>query len=228
MSGQQRYVNSNPDFRQVNADGDWRIVNSLDVVNAQFPIVPKWRSASIASFAPTYVSVTNSLRRQARSRGAQAWQVTLRYGAMKRATFAPLWAFLTRQGGQAGTFTVNLPEFAPRGNAIGTPRIKGAGQTGSSIITDGWNPSTMVLRDGDFIQIEPGTKVYQVTADRTSDGSGNVEIPIYPALRASPADNAALTANPLFLMALAGDTVEVGWDQCVIVPDFEVSLVEVV
>jgi len=226
--GQQRYVNSVPDFRQVNASGDWRIVNALDVVNADYPITPKWREASISTFAPTYVSVTNSLRRQARSRGAQAWQVTLRYGAMKRATFAPLWAFLTRQGGQAGTFTVNLPEFAPRGAATGTPRVNGSGQTGTSLVTDGWSNNTLILREGDFIQVEPATKVYQVTADVTSNGSGAATIPIYPALRSSPGDNAAVTPNPLFLMALTGDTVEVGWDQCVIVPDFEVSLVEVV
>lgn len=226
--GQQRYVNNVPDFRQVNDAGDWRIVNSLDVVNAEYPVVPKWRDASIASFSPTYVSVTNSLRRQARSRGAQAWQVTLRYGAMKRATFAALWAFLTRQGGQAGTFTANFPDFAPRGTATGTPRLNGAGQTGTSILTDGWTINTLILRQGDFLQIEPATKVYQVTADVTSDGAGNATIPIYPALRTSPGDNAAITANPLFLMALTGDTVDVAWNQCLIVPEFEVSLVEVV
>ncbi|MEK9722460.1 MAG: P22 phage major capsid protein family protein [Rhodospirillaceae bacterium] len=98
----------------------------------------------------------------------------------------------------------------------GTPLVNGASQTGSSLITDGWTASAASrLKDGDVFTIagvyavnpvsKANTGVLQqfvVTANVSSDGSGNATIPIYPAITASgaqqtvsgsPADNAALT-----------------------------------
>lgn len=98
----------------------------------------------------------------------------------------------------------------------GTPLVNGASQTGSSLITDGWTASAASrLKKGDVFTIagvyavNPVSKnttgvlqQFVVTADVSSDGSGNATIPIYPAITpttaqktvsASPADNAALT-----------------------------------
>jgi hypothetical protein len=84
----------------------------------------------------------------------------------------------------------------------GTPLVNGASQTGSSIITDGWPDSTVVLKAGDLVQFASITLVYDVTADVTSDGSGNATIPISPNIFSggSPANNAAITitASVLF------------------------------
>src|SRR6266699_1375535 len=103
----------------------------------------------------------------------------------------------------------------------GTPLVNGAGQTGSSRITDGWtNTSASRLKKGDVFSIasvyavNPQSRLstgrlrqFVVTAD-CSDTAGAITIPIYPALtppnadgtgaqfqtvNASPADNAALT-----------------------------------
>jgi len=77
----------------------------------------------------------------------------------------------------------------------GTPVVNGANQTGSSLITNGWTASTQVLNQGDVIQLGTGsTGVYAVnpqsrqstgrlqdfvvTANVTSDGSGNATIPL--------------------------------------------------
>lgn len=75
----------------------------------------------------------------------------------------------------------------------GTCLVNGAGQTGSSIVSDGWTNSTLVLLEGDVIQL---TDVYAVnpqsyqstgqlqdfvvTANVTSNGSGQATIPVYP------------------------------------------------
>lgn len=96
----------------------------------------------------------------------------------------------------------------------GTPLVNGASQTGSSLVTDGWSLSTQVLNKGDIITLagvngvnpqnrqSTGARQFVVTADVTSDGSGNATIPIYPAITPStafqtvdvgPADNAAIT-----------------------------------
>jgi hypothetical protein len=101
----------------------------------------------------------------------------------------------------------------------GTPLANAAvAQTGASIITDGWTAAAALrLKQGDVIQfanvfaVNPQNfqstgvlKDFVVTADVSSDGSGNATIPISPAIvtsgafqnvTAGVADNAAVTIN---------------------------------
>ena len=73
----------------------------------------------------------------------------------------------------------------------GTPITNGVAQVGGSIISDGWTASTVVLNRGDIIQVAGvfavnpqslqsfGTLAnFVVTADVSSDGSGNATIPV--------------------------------------------------
>jgi len=78
----------------------------------------------------------------------------------------------------------------------GTPLTNGAGQTGSSIVTDGWDTGvTGLLKEGDVITFagvyEINPQSYQstgrlqhfvVTADVDSDGLGNATIPVSHAI----------------------------------------------
>jgi hypothetical protein len=77
----------------------------------------------------------------------------------------------------------------------GTPLVAGADQTGSTIDTDGWPNSTLVLKKGDLITFASIVTVYDVTADATTNGSGEVTISINSPIFSggSPADNAAIT-----------------------------------
>lgn len=95
----------------------------------------------------------------------------------------------------------------------GTPLVNGASQTGSSVITDGWTASAAQrLNVGDVLQftgvyaVNPQNRRstgqlrdFTVTANASSDGSGNMTISISPAIVAtgafqnvtnSPANNA--------------------------------------
>lgn len=97
----------------------------------------------------------------------------------------------------------------------GTPLVKGANQTGSSLLTDGWSASvTGVLKKGDVITLASVNGVnpqsrestgqlrnFVVTQDVDSNASGNATVPIYPAITtsgaeqtvtAAPADNAVI------------------------------------
>jgi hypothetical protein len=108
---------------------------------------------------------------------------------------------------------VNSHTVGPLG---GTPLVNGASQTGSTLVTDGWTASAASrLKKGDVFTIANVYAVnpqnrqstgqlrqFVVTADVSSDGSGNASIPISPAIttsgqfqtvNAGPADNAALT-----------------------------------
>ena len=95
-----------------------------------------------------------------------------------------------------------------------TPLVKGAGQTGSTLVVDGWASGATSLKKGDIFTVAGVFQVNQVsyastgqlqqfavTAD-VSDTSGEISIPISPAIitsgqlqtvTASPADNAVVT-----------------------------------
>lgn len=108
------------------------------------------------------------------------------------------------------------------GTQGGTPLVNGANQTGSSINSKGWTASvTNVLVKGDIItfagvhRINPLTRQstgdlrqFVVTANVSSDGSGNAAIPVacvdgdgitltgpYQTVDVSPADSAAITVQ---------------------------------
>lgn len=81
-------------------------------------------------------------------------------------------------------------------SSAGTPVVKGASQTGSSLIIDGVPASaTGYLKAGDYISLGTGTstRLYKVLDDANSNGSGEVTVEIFPDLRTSPADDATVT-----------------------------------
>ena len=76
--------------------------------------------------------------------------------------------------------------------------MKGASQTGATLLIDGCTASqSSYLAAGDYIQIgaTASSQLYKVTQTAASDGSGNATLEIWPELRSSPADNAAITVN---------------------------------
>jgi len=94
------------------------------------------------------------------------------------------------------------------------PLVNGADQTGATLAIDGLQASKAdVFKAGDYFQIGTGSsaRLYMVTADAASNASGEATLDIWPPLRASPADNAALTiTNPKGVFRLTGDVN--GWD----------------
>ena len=144
------------------------------------------------------------------------WRCTLTFPPLKRETSGPLQAFLARVSDLGNRFF--MPDFsAPlRGAGGGTPTVKGAGQTGRLIQTQGWPDDTLILRAGDMIQFGQN-RLHIVTEDVTSnpgdalldesgdpildesgvaiatEGGGLAPIPIEPPLRVAPADNTPIT-----------------------------------
>jgi hypothetical protein len=135
--------------------------------------------------------------------------------------------------GSISDFDVYMSQNTPNhlvGPLGGTPLVNGASQTGSSLVTDGWTAAAASrLKKGDIFTIagvymvNPQTKAtlsklqqFVVTADVSSDGSGNLTAAIFPSIitsgatqtvSASPADNAAITvvgtASTLYAQNLA-------------------------
>jgi hypothetical protein len=106
------------------------------------------------------------------------------------------------------------------GTQGGTPVVNGAGQTGNSLITNGWTASAAVLNAGDVISIGTTTagslavnpqnrqstgalRQFVVTANVTADGSGNATIPI-----SGPSGFGIVTAGPFQTVTVSPST---GW-----------------
>lgn len=85
-------------------------------------------------------------------------------------------------------------DYKLRWITVPLPLVKGASQTGASLITDGWSEGDG-LNAGDYICFENGTyrELHIVTADGFADSSGDLTLAIAPNIRRSPADNNAIT-----------------------------------
>lgn len=147
-----------------------------------------------------------SLDSQQQRHQGQQWLADLSIPPLQGAAELGAWAaFLTALRGRYGTFTWGPPD-RNQGTAPGTPVVNGAIQTGESLATRGWSVSaTGVLKAGDLIQIGSGgaSRMYRVLLDVDSDASGNAAIDVWPRLRESPADGAAvLTSDAVGLWRL--------------------------
>ncbi len=195
---------------------------------ADYPSTPIFMSFNLVSNTPAFVSKAQSGKRQVRRFGAHLWSLTAKYSALTRDQFAPVYAFAVKQKGQYGTFTIVIPEMSsPLGVGTGTPLVSGAGQVGNTLTTSGWTPNTSsILKAGDIFNISNDTKVYMVTEDANSDGSGNATLTFEPDMVRTPADASALTVNDVeFTMEFAGPTQQYGANHPLLFT-YEVSMIE--
>jgi hypothetical protein len=116
---------------------------------------------------------------------------------MTRASAEEWISFMISLNGMQGTFLLGDPFGATaRGVGTGTPLVKGASQTGNSLITDGWAVSqTGIMKAGDYFQLgsNSSSKLYKVLVDANSDGSGNATLDIFPSINTAVNDDSALT-----------------------------------
>ena len=159
--------------------------------------------ANIVLTARNSIAVATSpftLTQQVMQHQGSRWEANVTLPPMKRESAEEWIAFLISLNGQYGTFLLGDPLGATaRGSASsspGTPLVNGGSQTGTTLNIDGApNSATGYLKAGDYIQLGSGsgTQLYKVLADANSNGSGQVSLDIWPSLRSSPSDNAAVT-----------------------------------
>ena len=141
----------------------------------------------------------HSLKQQVQRFDGQLWQAEIKLPDMPRAVAAPWTAFLLAMNGRLGTVLVGDPYAAtPLGVATGTPLVDGASQVGGTLNSKGWTPSvTGILKAGDYVQLGSGvaTRLHQVLEDADSDAGGLAALTLWPDLRESPADGAAIVTN---------------------------------
>lgn len=143
----------------------------------------------------------------------EQWRMDFRMPPLLDQDVADEWvSFALKLQGSYGRFLAGDPgRAAPRGVGGGTPLVNGTSQTGNTLNIDGAPFSTTQwLKRGDYFQLGTGasSRLYKLTADATTNGSGEVLLEFVPGLRSSPADNAALTiVNPRGLFRMASNDV---------------------
>lgn len=129
--------------------------------------------------------------------GGERWRISFSLPNIVDRSLAGQWkAFGAAMRGKYNIFLCGDPlGKVPTGIATGTPLVDGGGQTGNTLNTKGWsNNITGILNAGDYFQLGTGVnaRLYMLTETANSDGSGEATLRFEPALRSSPADNAAV------------------------------------
>jgi hypothetical protein len=96
----------------------------------------------------------------------------------------------------------HIDYLTPKGSAGGFPLVKGASQTGSTLIVDGCPLNTANwLRAGDIFRVQGLPQAFEAAADVNTEGDGraliSLVVPIFTG--GSPADNATLTVTGVTL-----------------------------
>jgi len=165
---------------------------------AAFPsITPTSSTMGLITNSKSFVSPLTGYT-QTSSRKGNRWFLRMVFNNLQTDERGVLKGYFAFMEGQVNRIEVGDHSYTgARGALGGTPKVKGVDQSGTSLITDGWPNSTVVLKAGDLFSFNNGTynELKMVTADGTSDGSGNLTISIMPEIHTSPADNAVITTS---------------------------------
>lgn len=93
------------------------------------------------------------------------------------------------------------------GGGSGTPRVAGAGQSGTSILTDGWTGTDPVLKAGNIIKFASIDQVFDLAADAPNLSAGAVTLSLNPGIvvGGEPPDNDLITYTGVQLNAFLLD-----------------------
>lgn len=159
---------------------------------------------SVATVESPYVP---SVTQQYAWPGADRWYGQFTLPPLSNSQAAEWEGFLSELQGTLNVFQIGDPRRqAPLGPALGIP-VTQSGNTAMSnqLLTTGWTPSVArILLRGDMLQV--GYRLYRVTETVSSDGSGNLTLPIWPSLREDPGGAApVILSAPKGLFRLAGN-----------------------
>lgn len=156
-------------------------------------LTPSSTTWSFVSNTRAYRSpLTNAVQTVARA--GSLWRVTMQFNNLNDDDRATLQGYLLSIDGQVNRMKLADHSYTRRGGGGGSPLVNGASQTGGTLILDGATVDvTGWLKAGDYFRV--GNELKMVTADCSSDGSGDVTVNFKPNLRASPANNAVVYIN---------------------------------
>jgi len=159
-----------------------------------------------------------SNKREVQDWGGDMWSAKLTWPVLAgRDQAEPLLVMLLALRGRLGTVLIGDPLGATgRGVLTGAPLINGVASAGARnlAIKGATHSVTGWIKAGDYLQLGSGTstRLHKALADAASDGSGNLTVDIWPRLRESYADGAAIAVSNCRGTFELG-TNQRGWDE---------------
>ncbi len=180
-------------------------------MSGQFPTNPNFRSLNFKDNRPTLVNQTLSGRKQVRQIGSQYFSFTVQMPPLQQEKAQEVFAFLQKQKGAVGNFTIVAPlDNLGAGKSETDIQVVGSHVSAdASIAIDGFTANqTGALKAGDLIKFANHSKVYMVQSDIDANSSGQLTVLISPNLVTTLADNEAVTVNkPSFTVYLESDEI---------------------
>jgi len=160
---------------------------------------------SIELSAESAVAISRSpfsYKSQIQVNQGRMWRAEVSLPIMERSKAEEWISFQLKLNGPEGTFFMGDPKGATaRGSASsapGTPVVKGGSQTGGTLIIDGLPAATTgYFLAGDYFQLgtSASSRLYKVLDNTNAGSTGDATIDIWPDLRSTPLDNAALVVS---------------------------------
>jgi hypothetical protein len=178
-------------------------------MSGQFPTSPNFRSLNFKDNRPTLLNQTLSGKRQVRQIGSQYFSFTVQMPPLQQEKAQEVFAFLQKQKGSFGDFTIQAPldnlGASKDETDILTTNTFAVGNT--QIAADGFSQTTGALKAGDLIKFANHSKVYMIAEDANASG-GAATVTISPPLVASLANNESITVNkPSFTVYLESNEI---------------------
>ncbi len=175
----------------------------MALVEYPMSIIPNSMTLNLRANTKTFTSSFNNSRLTAKFPGKH-WVASLSFSNLYPREVAELKSFLWSLDGADGRFY--MPLFDNTGApARGTPVALGPDQTGGLLSTNGWTPNTVVLKRGDYFEINNELKM--VTSDVVSSSTGQATFEFTPWLRtAAQTGDAITTLNPKGMFMLTDDS----------------------
>lgn len=168
-----------------------------------FPIDVPISSMRLALRQRTRVFTAWSGQRQSVGQLGARWVYTLTFDYLTLAEYRRLSSFVNGLEGRIGAFRMPVID-RPLPSSVGTVTVEGGGQTGSVLITRGWNASQRALDAGSLVTIND--QLLELKADANADQNGDATLQLSPRLRTSPAGGTEVNYTaPYAVMQLADD-----------------------
>ena len=176
-----------------------------------FTTNPNFRSLNFRDNRPTLLNQSLSGRRQVRQIGSQYFSFTVQMPPLQQDKAQEIFAFLQKQKGSSGDFTIGAPlDNLGAGKSETDIQVVGSHVAGdASIDLDGFAASqTGALKAGDLVRFSGHSKVYMVQNNIDSEADGSLQLMISPNLVTSLADNEAVVVNkPKFKVYLENNEI---------------------
>ncbi len=166
------------------------------------PTVTNIRSIDLtATNSVSYSRSPFTFAGQAQEFSGKMWQAVVTLPPMRRAAAEEWIAFLLSLRGQVGTFNMGDPVAAiPRGFArdVDGILVNGSLTNGSAIVLDNCASNhTGYFKAGDYLQTGTGPtqQLFKVLADANTNSSGETSVDVWPDVRTTIANDAAVTVQ---------------------------------